>query len=103
MEKYKATLSPVKLWSGETQVINTVEITLPESSLNYKVFQICCMLFTEGNFILVRGQTTGIQDDIGNGERSSCYASITSNTITFTQNGGNPHVYLIIKEVWGIG
>ena len=61
------------------------------------------MLFTEANFILVRGQTTGIQDDIGNAQRSSCYASIASNTITFVQNGSNPHSYLIIKEVWGIG
>ena len=98
-----ATLSPVKLWSGNTQIINTTKITLPESSLNYKVFQICCMLFAEGNFILTRGQTTGIQDDIGGAERCSCSTRIESNTVTFTQTGSNRHTNLIIKEVWGIG
>ncbi len=94
-----ATLSPVKLWSGNYSQVGDLNITNAEK---YSIFNIKLNLYGLNNVILVRGSECGADDDISKDEGCGAIFTIVSNKLHMNITRRNFNVPTIL-EVWGIG
>ena len=94
-----ATLSPVKLWSGNYSQIGDLNITNAEK---YSIFNIKLQLYGLNNVILVRGSECGADDDISKNEGCGVIFTIVSNKLHMSIARASFKVPSI-TEVWGIG
>lgn len=94
-----ATLSPVKLWSGDLASNKTFAVTNAEK---YKLFMLKSRLWGICSCICMRDSVNGLCDDSGDSAQIAYEVTISGNSFTYkiTRNTyGTPRLY----EIWGIG
>ena len=96
-----ATLSPVKLWSGDIEITNTKTIAVTGLS-KYRVVLCKVTLYGQIPVICIQNDSTKACDDIGGGH--GVYITITiSNDNVKIDTINSSYTYPRLLEVWGIG
>ena len=92
-----ATLSPVKLWSGDFGGGNLTIVNLSKYGL------IACQFSRTGMLVVAKNQSSFIEDDQGDGRLTSTTVSRANDDILKMVVNRNGYWSRNLIEVWGIG